>query len=762
MTLRTKVVLIYFTITILAAGLCWSIYRSTSEVDHAFTTFVDEDLQTLDHLFSVRANLSEHERLLYEYYATTERTPVLLRLGLLRRTLGEDLAFLRDRFVSSTHFQALERAYAGFSDELERLDAILKDPATDWDTARASLVRLSDHGREAAPALDQLFQVVSARSERTQARVGGRLEEITALVVGFVIVALALALAVGYFTRETLRTDAARRRLAYFPERNPEPIFCLTLDGEVTYVNPSCHRLAARIDENLPSILPPDIKDRIQTLLSSSKQSLCYEYELCGHVFSATLQLLPDLGLCHVYVTDVTEQRNAEKELRFLAYHDPITNLPNRHSFLDDCESWAGEQDFAFSVVTIAFLRFELVVRNLGLDAVDELLKQLGHQLSSALADADAGIHTARIYRLSGASFAVLLRAQQDTELREVTERVADLLLLEATQPFRVRRREFWLHPAIGASFCPDDTITAATLIGHASAALARLAAENRQGYQTFTPEIMGMEETWLETETALRHGLEQGEFHLYYQPKVVAADGNVCGLEALIRWDRTGHGLVSPADFIPVAEESGLILMLGYWVLNETCRQAAVWRSSGLDRFTVAVNVSALQFQQADFITHVQQALQRHGLDARYLELEITESLLMKDLERNIATLKALRELGLELLLDDFGTGYSSLEYLRRFPVTRLKIDRAFVTNIVDEPRECAIVRAMIELAHQLDMKVVAEGVETQQQAALLTRLDCDEFQGYYFCRPLAPANVLTWWLDWKNNPELSIKATA
>jgi len=644
-------------------------------------------------------------------------------------------------------------SYAKYKEEFERLDTILDASPVDLEAARTLLARLNELGRAAAPAISKLFQIVGTRSEQTQTHVKERLKQITGLVVGFVIVALIIAVVIGYTIREMLRSDNERRRLAYFPERNPNPIFSLTLDGEVIYANPSCHRVAARIDENLPSVLPPDIKQRIQILRSSDRQWQYYEYNLCKHVFSATLQLLPDLELCHLYLSDVTDQRSAQEELRFLAYHDPVTSLPNRHSFLNDCMDWIDKQDISFSISMISFLRFELISRSLGIDVVDELLRLLGQRLNTVLAVAGTEIHTARLYRLSGASFAVLLRAQRDTNLRAMTEQVADSLLLEAAQPLQVRRREFWLRPTIGASFCPDDAILPDVLIAGARASLASLVADSRSGYQALTTKIMGAEETWLETETALRHGLENGEFCLHYQPKVAAADGWVCGLEALIRWDRGALGLVSPAEFIPVAEESGMILPLGTWVLEEACRQAALWVNSGQNRFTVAVNVSALQFQQAEFITHVEQALHRHGLEPQYLELEITESLLMHDMEHNIATLTTLRELGVGLALDDFGTGYSSLEYLQCFPITQLKIDRVFVTHIADDPRECAVVRAMIELAHHLDLKVVAEGVETQEQVAILARLGCDEFQGYYFCRPLNSDEIVAWWFGRQEN---------
>ena len=488
MVIRTKVVIIYFIVILFMVGLCWRIYRSASEIDQTYVSFTGKDLQTLDYLFLIRANLSKQEHLLFEDYAKTARLPMLVQLDHLRETLDKSLTYLQERFISDRHFQLLEKAYAGFTEELDRLEVILEEPATDWHTARVSLARLSNHSREAAAVLEKLFQVVSTRSGQTQDSVNSQLKQLTTLIMVFVIVVFAVAVTVGMIIRNMVGKNSARKRLVHFPERNPEPVLSLTMDGEVTYRNPACDRLAAKIDENLHSILPPDIKDRIHSLHTSGKLSQRYEYKLCDHVLSVMLQLLPDLDLCHIYISDVTEQRNAEKELHFQAFYDPITELPNRHSFLCDCKKCIKEQDFAFSVSTIAFLRFGLVARNLGLTSVDELLNQLVATLRSVVASSTLNIHTAKLYRFSCVSYTILLRANDDAELRKVTDRMADLLLLELSQPFHVRRREFWLRPIIGASFCPDDAVTAAALYGNASAAQAHLAVENRHGYQALTP----------------------------------------------------------------------------------------------------------------------------------------------------------------------------------------------------------------------------------------------------------------------------------
>ena len=753
MNYRMMAVCFYFAIALLAIALCWNIYRSANTVDHAFSEFTEQDILTLDNLSRVRGNLSEHERLLYEYYATTERTPILIKLSLLRDDLEEEFSYLKTAFNNNEQYQILEKTYAGFTEELNHLDANLKASSIDWDAARESLVKLSEHGQDAVPALDHLFDVVSAKSSNTQKSVETQLGQMTLLVIGFVFVVLAVSLAVGFFIRETLHANAERRKLSYFPERNPIGVYSLSLEGELIYANPSTHRLAAKINDDLQTILPADIKDYVEKVRESEKNSLTFDYKLNDHILAASMQLLPDLKVCHVYIRDVTNERKAEKELQYLVNHDPVSDIPNRRSFLAECNNWLEEQKHAFSILMVGFHNFEMIARNLGVEAMDELIKDIGQRLSSSILEFDLGIHSAKCYRFSGTGFAILLRSNNDAEIKKVTKMAAELLIEEVSQPMHVRRREFWLHPVIGASFCPEDALTTSALINNASAAMAHLIEEGKHGYQPTITKIIDAEKNWLDIESGLRQGLEKGEFSVYYQPKVTGKGFHVHGMEALIRWDREGHGMISPVDFIPVAEDSGFIVSLGAWILDEACRQAAEWCNSGHSNFSIAINISKLQFQQDNFVSQIEQTIKKYDLKPECLDLEITESLLMQDISNNIEILNSLRQLGVGLSLDDFGTGYSSMEYLRDFPITQLKIDRTFITNITDSERESAVVRAMIELAHQLDIEVVAEGIETLEQAKKLEKLSCDQLQGYVFSKPLTSVDFNKWWLQHEKN---------
>ncbi|MCG8379960.1 MAG: EAL domain-containing protein, partial [Proteobacteria bacterium] len=593
MNYKITAVCFYFAIALLAIGLCWNIYQSANTIDHAFSEFTEQEIQTLDNLFRVRTNLSEHERLLYEYYATTERTSILIKLTLVRDTLQDDLSYLKNIFNNNEQYQVLEQTYAGFTEELERLDKNLKAPSIDWDTARESLVNLTAHGQAAIPALDYLFDMVGEHSSNTQKMVEAQLGEMIVLVIGFVFVVLVVALAVGFFIRETLHANAERRKLSYFTERNPIAIFSLSLEGELIYANPATHRLAAKIDDNLQNILPPDIKSYVQRVRESKENSLTFDYQLNDHTLSATMQLLPDLKVCHIYIKDVTREREAKKELQYLVNHDPVSGVPNRRSFITDCNNWVEEQGYAFSVLILGFHNFEIIARNLGVEVVDELIKDIGKRLNLAILKSELNIHTARCYRFSGASFAILLRSDRDSEIKKMTNMTAELLIEEVSQPIHVKRREFWLQPVVGASFCPEDALTTSNLINNASAAMAHLIEEGQHGYQPTIAKIINAEQNWLDIESGLRQGLEKGEFRVHYQPKVTVKGFHVHGMEALIRWNREGHRMVNPAEFIPVAEDSGLIVLLGAWILDESCRQATEWYNSGHSNFSIAINIS-------------------------------------------------------------------------------------------------------------------------------------------------------------------------
>jgi diguanylate cyclase (GGDEF)-like protein/PAS domain S-box-containing protein len=427
------------------------------------------------------------------------------------------------------------------------------------------------------------------------------------------------------------------------------------------------------------------------------------------------------------------ERKEAEDSIQYMAHHDALTGLPNR-SMLDERVASAIESaDDRGGTMTLAFIdldNFKLVNDSLGHHAGDELLKIVAARMLRCVRASDS------IVRLGGDEFVVLINGAMrrgetvDDRLRAVREAIAE--------PVEIEGRSFQVTCSMGVAAYPEHGRNVTELLARADVAMYRAKEIGRDAMQVFTAEMANRASEKLERQEELRRALAQQELFLQYQPQMDLSTGRIFAVEALIRWRHPERGLVAPGDFIPLAEETGLIGPIGDWTLRAACRQNKAWQVSGLPPIVVSVNVSARQFQEKDWVERVAAALEESGLDACYLELELTESMIMQDVQQAVETMHRLEKLGVHLAIDDFGTGYSSLASLKRFPVGRLKIDRSFVQDLPADEDDAAIARAVISLAHSLQLRVIAEGVETRDQIDFLREAGCDEIQGYYLSRPI------------------------
>jgi len=441
----------------------------------------------------------------------------------------------------------------------------------------------------------------------------------------------------------------------------------------------------------------------------------------------------------HDLLNEITQRKQAE--LYYLAHYDALTGVPNRMLFNDRLSQACREAARKGTQVGLMYVdldRFKQVNDSMGHSLGDLLLCAVAERLQGCARDCDT------VARLGGDEFAVLMDDLGEPGAAEVVAR----RVVEAMQlPFTLMEHELFITASIGIAIYPRDDVDVGGLLAKADAAMFELKRNGRNGYRHYSPGLSMYSLDRLSLETDLRNAIEGNEFVLHYQPQVSLATGRTIGVEALIRWRHPKRGLVSPAQFIEIAEESGLIVRIGEWVLREACRQLREWRDAGLPPLRMAVNVSSLQFQQENFCHTVRTIIEEAGIDPALIELELTESIVMHHAASVLGTLERLKKVGVMLAIDDFGTGFSSLSYLRRFPIDRLKIDQSFVRDIERMPVNESIVRAIAALAQSLSLEIVAEGTETEAELAVLKTCHCDEAQGYHFMRP-APAGEFVSWL--------------
>jgi diguanylate cyclase (GGDEF)-like protein len=506
------------------------------------------------------------------------------------------------------------------------------------------------------------------------------------------------------------------------------------LQREVESASPSVQKVQAILAEisGINEKLTPIENHFVDALSDASRMT----YRLLqGIMLAATPGLL--LFGTALSMRILQQRKRTEDRVNHIAFHDDLTSLPNRLMLNQSLDRALSRHRRAETKLAILFLdldRFKVINDSLGHEVGDELLRQVADRLRAQLREGDT------VGRMGGDEFVVLIENHENQ--RDISI-CAERIIEQLSAPYVLGRRSCHVTLSIGISVFPTDGNDSQSLLKAADLAMYRAKATGRNSYLYYSPSMNVQTEERLQLELDLRHALERGEFLLHYQPKVEIATGLITGIEALLRWKHPLRGLISPLDFIPLAEETGLIVPIGEWVLATACARNKAWQDQGLTKLSVAVNLSARQFADPMLLPKLTRIIHASGLDPSSLELEITESVVMSQGECAVAALAKLKSIGVQIAIDDFGTGYSSLAYLKRFPIDTLKVDRSFVRDIPSDSGDKKITRAVIAMAHSLKLKVVAEGVETADQLAFLRTHRCDAVQGYFLHRPLPEDQV-------------------
>jgi len=546
-----------------------------------------------------------------------------------------------------------------------------------------------------------------------------------------------------------MRESELRYRLLF--EQNAAGVCVTDLEGTIVDCNATFAKLVGlkRNDlagQNIASLYERRVeREELMALLRDAQSLNGIEVELRRsdgqHVW--ILQNLALVGsgehaMVHVTVVDISDRKRAEEQIEFHAYHDVLTHLPNRRLFTDRLGVSilrARRSGRPLAVMFIDLDHFKTINDTLGHTAGDELLLEMSQRLTTCVREEDT------VARLGGDEFTMIL-----SELREPEDAigVAQKILDAVQQPMTIAGMTVELSASIGIALYPADGLDVETLLRNADSAMYRAKESGRNNYQLCTDEMKTRALSRLSLESRLRKAVQNEQLLLLFQPQISLSTGQIVGAEALVRWNDGPRGLIEPSEFIPIAEESRLILPLGEWALRAACKQARVWHDAGLGSMRVAVNLSARQFQQQDLADVVRRAIHETGVEPSAIELEITETTAMQNAELTIDVLRALCDIGVSISIDDFGTGYSSLSYLKRFPINAVKIDRSFVSAVDSSEGDQAIVAAVVAIARTLHLRVIAEGVETEEQLAFLRRRGCDEAQGFYFSKPVSAETLM------------------
>jgi len=703
-------------------------YDSGQKVEHNIEMLVDDHLPKLDTIYSLQTSIKTLELVLYRYYETTDSESYQTEWADNQQRIAQLL-----RNVDDSVIKTVQDYLVNLNTIADDFDSEMRNSDTDWNVLRLQL----EKAHQVSSGFDLVIDDISIGLRQSFTNYNRDTQVIISKMLlsqimfsGFVLL---LLLIVAIVIRRQLNQHYLHRELALYPERNPHPILRMSNTGQALYLNPAALKLAESLGVNdKPSrLLPKNYKQQSRDVRSKTQRSDYRDYSLGHRQFSAFIHHIEGDDSAYAYLMDVTDRAKAEQKLKFQSSHDVLTGLPNRRQLEVMLEAKTGGTLSPFSLIFIKAGRIDLINASLGHEITDKVLVAMSERLSAFIEqETDRELS---LFSFESTSWVIIYHHNGIPSLaKQLGDDVVNLFAGQVS----ISGSHFNMQCTAGVTLYPQGGSSKQELLRNADAAL-RQGAEEGLAVRLYSQDLTEQANRWLVLEQGLKQALDKNEFTINIQPKVDAETGAFKGGEVLLRWLNQGNW-ISPAEFIPVAEESDLIIRIGEWVLKTACEQWVAWQAEGLNPKRIAVNISAQHFVQAGFVDLVTNTLSATGMPAAELELEITEEVATEDPEKLIAIMTKLKSLGVRLSIDDFGTGYSSLSYLRRFPIDTLKIDQSFVFKMEDSENDAAIVRMIMSLAQELNLEVVAEGVEVKTQQQTLAALGCDLIQGYYFYKPL------------------------
>ena len=719
-------------------GLALSIlvYLSTEQVRHNAIDLVNNRIPVLTSVNQIIADLSEQERIIYEYYRSQDSQSFLENFAKNKKSFTlHNIAISKQEGLGEQADLIIQKQkhIEWLSNEFHQAMLLNDD---NWDHLRDLLTEIASVRTDILPTLLSVEKKTQVEVDQAHAATLTQMEITHCTVVVYGIAIVLLGGLVSWYTKQFILTNAKNTRLALFPNRNPNPILSINNLGEISFFNPACLVLLHSVElteKDINKLLPTNFIALRKEINNHDCTSMTIEQPLQDRILQVSINWLPEVDSYDLHIVDITERKLAEQKVKHIAFYVQETNLPNQYKLNNDLDKLIIKK-IAFSLGIFEIKSFNKLVTALGGDTANEIVCVFSQLVAENLAD---GVS---LYQLNESQFSlVCLRSVSSHALQELTR---DIVML-SERPVVTNCGEFFIEIDFGYGIFPEHGDTRNSLLKNVHTALVMAANDEHNSFSLFSPEFSAEIHKSITLTDSLRNAVALNELFLVYQPQLDLTNDRVLGIETLVRW-RHQDNIISPVDFIPLAEQSGLIVPIGEWILNQACLFTKSLVELGHSELVVAVNVSPRQFSHPKFCQSVISALEASKLSAKNLELEITEGVFMHNEEQTLAVLHRLKSLGIQMSIDDFGTGYSSLSYLKRFPVDKLKIDQSFIMDCHNNHEDRAIINTIVALGKNLGLSLIAEGVEELSHVEFLKSIGCDEIQGYWYSRPLSEQDLV------------------